>query len=506
MPAKDTNPVVVIGAGAGGMAAALTLCARNIPVVLLEKHASAGGKMRQLHVAGQPFDSGPTVFTMRWVFEALFEQAGLSLSEHLTLTRADLLARHSWAGSEPLDLFADIDQSMAAISAFSSAKEADNYHRFAKKSEQVFNTLNNTFMQTQRPNPVALSLSGGLKGMIDMANTQPFVSLWSSLSRTFDDARLRQLFARYATYCGSSPFKAPATLMLIAHVERAGVWLVEGGMQALASAIINVLDRRGVDIRFGSGVASINTDKGAINSVTLENGETITTRAIVFNGDTQALASGLLGEQAKQACSTRQESSLSAVTRCQYARASGFNLAHHNVFFGNDYADEFESIFNHQTSTDSPTVYLCAQDRGGNAESTHDPLIHERLFSLVNAPACSMSRQSLEKAIEGMHRTLTEQGLSISDELGSTVVTSPDEFNQLFPASEGALYGRPTHGWLGSFKRPGAGSRIRGLYLCGGSVHPGAGVPMAAISGTLAADRLCQDFSWPLAVATTKSV
>jgi len=240
------KPVVVIGAGMGGLAAAMSLAARKVPVILIEKQATAGGKMRQLQVAGQDIDSGPTVFTMRWVFEALFARAGLNFTEHLSLQKAELLARHSWLGSESLDLHAQLDASSQAISEFAGDKDADNYRRFARKTEAVFNTLDESFMRAQRPNPIALSLQGGLRGMLDMANTQPFISLWNSLAKDFHDPRLRQLFARYATYCGSSPFLAPATLMLIAHVEKAGVWMVQGGTtttNSIAYLTVSALQR-----------------------------------------------------------------------------------------------------------------------------------------------------------------------------------------------------------------------------------------------------------------------
>lgn len=450
--------------------------------------------MRQLHVAGRAIDAGPTVFTMRWVFESLFANAGLKLDEYLQLHEAELLARHSWIGSESLDLYPQLEPSMQAISEFASDKDADNYRRFARQTEQVFNTLDMTFMQAQRPNPIALSLSGGLRGMIDMANTRPFVSLWNSLAGSFNDPRLRQLFARYATYCGSSPFKAPATLMLIAHVERAGVWLVEGGMQALANAMASALDTLGVESRYGSGVATINTKDNRVIGVTLDCGETLDASAVIFNGDTQALAKGLLGEHARSACTLRKESSLSAVTHCQVARTSGYELAHHTVFFGDDYKDEFDSVFKQQTLTRRPTVYVCAQDRG-KADHQLTETSHERLFSLVNAPATRLSAKAVTNAVEKLQTTLRLHGLAISDTQGDSIVTSPNDFSDLIPASDGALYGRPTHGWMGSFKRPGARSRLNNLYLCGGSVHPGPGVPMATLSGQLAAQKLCLDRS-----------
>lgn len=478
----------------GGLAAAISLAARKIPVIVLERHATPGGKMRQLFVAGQPLDAGPTVFTMRWVFENLFNQAGLELSEHLKLDKADLLARHSWQGSESLDLFADLAQSMQAISEFAGNAEADNYYRFAKKTEAVFTTLDKNFMRAQRPNPIMLGMSGGLSGMLDMLNTKPFVSLWHSLSKDFNDPRLRQLFARYATYCGSSPFKAPATLMLIAHVEKKGVWMVQGGMHALAKALANTLTSLGGDIRYGQGVARIETSGKRICGVQLDNGEQLETQAVIFNGDTQALASGLLGRSALRACTARSESSLSAVTRCQYAVSRGFQLAHHTVFFGDDYTDEFDSVFERENITENPTVYVCAQDRSGSADTQMAADQHERLFSLINAPARKLTDEERLEAVQKMQNTLDSQGLEIDDEKGQSIVTGPSQFGRLFPASDGALYGRPTHGWMGSFKRPGSRSRVDGLYLCGGSVHPGAGVPMAALSGQLAADSLCHDW------------
>ena len=489
------KPVVVIGAGMGGLAAAMSLAARKVPVILIEKQATAGGKMRQLQVAGQDIDSGPTVFTMRWVFEALFARAGLNFTEHLSLQKAELLARHSWLGSESLDLHAQLDASSQAISEFAGDKDADNYRRFARKTEAVFNTLDESFMRAQRPNPIALSLQGGLRGMLDMANTQPFISLWNSLAKDFHDPRLRQLFARYATYCGSSPFLAPATLMLIAHVEKAGVWMVQGGMQALAKTLENTIKKLGVDVRYGNGVASLDIKNNAIVGVHLDNGEHIATQAVVFNGDTQALATGLLGKPATAASSARSESSLSAVTQCQYACTSGYELAHHTVFFGDDYNDEFDSVFNRKCITKNPTVYVCAQDRSGSRNTHIAKGQHERLFSLVNAPARELSDEEQTEAIERMRHTLGSQGLVIEDEQGHSIVTGPAEFGRLFPASDGALYGRPTHGWMGSFKRPGAKSGVHGLYLCGGSVHPGAGVPMATLSGQLAADQLFKDHS-----------
>lgn len=501
--------VVVVGAGMGGLAATFALAARGVPVTLVERHATPGGRMRQVHVAGRAFDAGPTVFTMRWVFEALFARAGLSLHEHLPLQRADILARHAWVGSEPLDLYPETERSAAAIEAFASARDANNYRVFAAKSEAMFHTLDATFMRAQRPNPLSLGLRAGPGGMPGLLRTEPFSTLWASLARTFEDPRLRQLFARYATYCGSSPFKAPATLMLIAHVERAGVWLVDGGMHALARTLDERVRALGADCRYGTGVARIETAGNRVSRVILDDGESLSADAVVFNGDTAALTTGLLGDTLARATRPRSEASLSALTRCQVARPSGVELAHHTVFFGDDYPDEFDAIFRRRGTTTDPTVYVCAQDRSGgtanhaardaasgaaSGDAGRDAAGHgpERLFALVNAPARPHADHEIEALATRLDETLTRHGLVIDDERGREI-TAPDDFARLFPATDGALYGRPTHGWAGSFARPGSRSRVRGLYLAGGSVHPGAGVPMATLSGQLAADALAAD-------------
>jgi 1-hydroxycarotenoid 3,4-desaturase len=181
--------------------------------------------------------------------------------------------------------------------------------------------------------------------------------------------------------------------------------------------------------------------------------------------------------------------SLSAITWCIRARAEGFPLHHHNVFFAEDYAAEFSAIFQQRQITKLPTVYICAQDRG--ADQGVAAGAEERLLLLINAPADGDTRTfDATEYAPRVWQLLNECGLELGT--GDAVATTPDGFDTLFPASGGALYGRANHGSMASFERPGALSRVPGLCLCGGSVHPGAGIPMAAMSGRLAAARLLQ--------------
>ncbi len=497
---------IVVGAGLGGLAAAVDLARQGLAVTVLERAATPGGKMRAVTADGAAIDAGPTVFTMRWVFESLFADAGARLEERLRLQPAAILARHAWVEDKGdpaarLDLFADVDRSADAIAAFAGSKDAAGYRALVARSKAIHDTLRDTFMAAQKP--TSLSLAARLNFDLGaLWRTAPFTTLWNALGRHIADHRLRQLFARYATYVGASPFRAPATLMLIAHVEQDGVWLVDGGMRRIADALQALAEAHGARFRFNAEAARIETVGGRAAGVSLAEGERLDADAVVFNGDPAALATGLLGDAPRRAAPpTRPEQrSLSAVTWCVRAQTSGFPLKRHTVFFGSDYRDEFaplvERPLDARSISQSPTVYICAQDRGaGDRNDAVDG--RERLLVLINAPAIGdrrpLTASDHAALAERAADLLARCGLRLeggAEALRSGVTTGPQEFHNLFPATGGALYGRATHGPFAAFDRPGAASRLPGLYLCGGGVHPGAGVPMATLSGRLAAARV----------------
>lgn len=476
--------IVVVGAGMGGLAAALSLASRGEEVLVIERARTPGGKMRRLDVAGHAIDGGPTVFTMRWVLEQLFEEAGASLAAHVTLEPLSILARHAWSESERLDLHADLQASADAIGAFSGADEAKRFLAFSAEAKRIYQTLEKPFLCAQRPNPVTLATANGLSGLADMARINPFETMWKGLSRHFRDPRLIQLFGRYATYCGSSPFLAPATLMLVAHVEQAGVWSVRGGMHELALAMDGLARRKGVSLRYGEAVTRIVAPGGSVSAVEVGE-ERIDCSAVIVNADASAVGNGLFGGEVKRAVTPVMpaQRSLSAITWAAVAETTGFPLARHNVFFSRDYAEEFRAL--RTGYPEEPTVYVCAQDREGHAGGP------ERLLLLVNSPANGDHAPARPERVEiAMRARLAECGLRVAWSPEHSLITDPARFDALFPATGGALYGRASHGWMASFQRPAARTAVKGLFLAGGSVHPGPGVPMAMLSGRLAAQSL----------------
>ncbi len=501
--------VVIVGAGVGGLVSAALLASRGLDVTVLESEPTPGGKLRAI----DGIDAGPTVFTMRDVFDQIFDDCGANLNDHLKLTPASTLARHAWGDGSTLDLFADPQASEAAIADFAGAGAAQGYRRFRAEAKRIRTALDRPFLRASKTDPLTLGWRMGLSGFADYCTLRPYTSLWRALGQYFPDPRLRQLFGRYTTYCGSSPFRTPATLMLIADVEAQGVWLVEGGMHRLGSALAALAERAGAKLRYGERVAEILSEGGRAAGILTANGECITADKVIVNADPAALGSGRFGAAAARAVGAMPVAarSLSALVWLAKGTTSSLPLTSHNVFFSDDYRAEFDAIARGEVPA-VPSVYLhlAERQRGGPPSASEVPagvladaptstsltLGEEQSFQIiVNAPpngdAHIYTPQEIETCQSQMLATLGRCGLTLPPT--SLSVLTPNDFERLNPSTGGALYGRASHGWAASFRRQGSRTRMPGLYCVGGSTHPGAGVPMAALSGRLASEALLSD-------------
>ncbi len=484
----DSPKIVVIGAGIGGLAAALRLAHQGCDVTVLDMHSAPGGKMRTVASDAGPVDAGPTVLTMRPVFEGLFTDVGETLGDHLTLEPLTTLARHYWDDGAMLDLDADPAQSLANVTATFGAIAGHEFEAFSARAKRLFDAFDAPMMRTPEPDQWAIT-KAVLRQPGLIPAMAPHRTLAGLLRTSFNDPRLAQLFGRYATYVGGSPYASPAILALIWQAEAQGVWSVKGGMHQLAQTIAKLAQARGATFHYNTPATRITRQNGRINGVQTATGH-FPADMVLFNGDPRALETGLLGDGAKDAVQTQHTTprSLSAFVHAFAAVPEGVALKHHTVFFGHDPKAEFKALAKGEMPTDA-TLYLCAQDHGAVA-----PDALQRFEIIMNGPPVPRDPEKEKPPCQTqIFKRFRDFGLTFSPTQGPEALTTPQGFDALFPASLGSLYGRSPHGMMAAFKRPTARTPVPGLYLCGGGTHPGAGVPMATLSGAHAAAAIMTD-------------
>ncbi|MBC2836634.1 1-hydroxycarotenoid 3,4-desaturase CrtD [Paragemmobacter straminiformis] len=490
---SDPTKAIVIGAGMGGLASAIRLAAAGFAVTVLERAATPGGKARALPSEAGPVDAGPTVLTLRHVFDELFALNGERLDDHVTLIAQTVLARHWWPDGSTLDLTPDRMANADAIRALSGPREAAAFLRFDSLAKDLYDTFQGPVMRAPRPEARAVARAA-LRVPRLWPALLPGLSLDRLLRLHFRDPRLIQLFGRYATYVGGRPAHSPAVLALIWQAEARGVWGVQGGMHRLAAALADLAARMGVTFHYDTGAHRLIRQNGRLTAVQTTKGQAIPCAFCVFNGDPAALSAGLMGNAFTGP--DPAPPSLSAQVWAFAATPAGpraRDLVHHNLFFTADPATEFGPI-GRGRMPEAQTLYLCAEDRLSGFVGTGP----ERFEIILNAPAAlAQSTKDHDLCRTRTFQQLQAMGLTFEPLPATTSLTTPKDFDRLFPGSKGALYGRTPEGAMATFQRPTARTALAGLYLAGGGTHPGAGVPMAALSGKHAVAAILQDRTSP---------
>lgn len=492
--------VVIIGAGIGGLAAATALSAAGLRVTVVERAPTPGGKLRTLVVGGQEIDAGPTVLTSRTALDALFHMVDEEMADHLTLVPATTLGRYFWPGSPHLDIHADRGRTADAIAAFASPKDAAAYQDLCRDAERAHAALDRPFLRGTRPSSgFDLLRRAGFR----TPRLHPTQTFAAAVATRLQDPRLRELFGQFSTEHGTPPRLAPAAALLLAHMRLADTWTIEGGMHRLATALAALAQRAGATLRFETAAREIVVADGRTTGVRLEDDDILTADAVVMNGEPAALAAGLLGAQAVSAGSAPKfpHRSLSAVTWAALADVGDAPLLHHNTFF-NPASRAASDFIENGLLPPEPTVRLCAQDRTNDSpDFARSHFAHnapERFLVLIDAPANgdrrSFSQVEVDQCMQGIRKLLGRCGVTMVP-AAAPIMTSPATFNRLFPASAGALYGPAIRGWSSALRRPGARTKLRGLYLTGGSTHPGPGLGLAALSGLQAAHSVATDLA-----------
>jgi phytoene desaturase len=481
------KPVVIIGAGIGGLSAAIHLAAAGRPVIVFEKNSQVGGKMGQVEVGGYYWDRGPSVITMRHVFEELFATAGRRLDGYLELLPIEPLTRYFYPDGTRLDASRDLTRMAEQIGRIDQ-RDVEGYLAYLAYAARLHRITGPVFIYDRPP-----TWRSFLKVPLgDWLKADGLRTMDQAISSYVRSPQLRQLLGRFATYVGASPYQAPATLNVIAHVElTGGVWYPRGGVYEIARAMRQLAEELGVIIVTGRGVEEIMTEKGQVTGVRLAGGEFQTAAAVVSNLDVTTTYARLLPHQPHRG---PQEPSCSGFILLLGVNKQHPELAHHNIFFSGDYPAEFRAIFQEGRPPAEPTVYLAISAK---SDPGHAPPGGENWFVLVNAPPLGDAYDWTEEAAgyrDLVLERLAGSGYDVRDHIQVERIWTPLDLAQDSGAWRGALYGASSNSRLAAFRRPHNRAKgIPGLYFAGGTTHPGGGVPMVTLSGRAAAQLLVED-------------
>ncbi len=490
-----SKTVVVIGAGIGGLSAAIRLAAAGQRVIVLEKNAAVGGKMGEVLRAGFRWDTGPSVITMHHVFEDLFRAAGRRLEDYIELLPVEPLTRYFYPDGTVLDVTRDLARMVEQIRRLDE-HDVEGYLAYLSYVARLHRVTGPAFIYGAPPTWRTVTQVA----LADALRLEPWLTMDAAIRRYVRSPHLRQLLGRFATYVGGSPFRAPATLNVIAHVElNEGIWYPRGGIYAIAAVLERLARELGVTIRTGCAVKQIHVSAASrATGVILADGEQIAADAVLSNVDVAHTLTNLLPRPAvdlrQLRAITRADPSCSGFILLLGVRGEFPQLAQHNIFFSADYRREFDDIFRRGVPPDEPTVYIAITAK---ADPDHAPAGHENWFVLVNAPAAGPGFD-WERGKAGYRdrvlATLARFGLDVRDRLVAEEVFTPADLARQTGSWRGALYGASPNSALAAFRRPPVRDpRVAGLYYAGGTTHPGGGVPMVILSGRLAAQTIVDD-------------
>ena len=491
--ARSAPPVVVVGAGIGGLSAAIRLAAAGRRVIVCEQNRTVGGKMGQVTAAGFRWDTGPSVITMRPVFEELFARAGRRLEDYVDLVPVEPLTRYFYPDGTVLDATTDLATMAQQIQAL-DPHDVEGYLDFLAYAARLHRITGPVFIYDRPP-----TLRSFRRVPVhEWFQVDPWLTVDQAVRRRVRSPHLRQLLNRFATYVGASPFQAPATLAVIAHVElTGGVWYPKGGIYAIAQAMARLAGELGVEIRVDCPVQEIAVAGGRVQGVRLAGGATLPAAAVVANVDVTTVYQRLLPAAVAapgRRRLARVEPSCSGYVLLLGIQGSHPQLAHHNIFFCQDYVREFDDIFRRGVPPSAPTVYVAITSK---SDPSHAPAGCENWFVLVNAPALGphFDWQTQEDGCRArVLDALAGFGLDVRSRIVAEARLTPEDIARLTGAWRGALYGISSNQALNAFRRPhNRCPHVHGLYFAGGTTHPGGGVPMVTLSGKVAAELLMED-------------
>ncbi|CAB4644839.1 unannotated protein [freshwater metagenome] len=483
--------IVVIGAGMGGMTSAARLARGGHEVAIYEASDQVGGKCRTEWIGRVAFDTGPSLLTLPAVYKDFFQRTGKPMGMVCPIETVNPAFDYRFADGSRVQ-FANLSrkETLDSITKSFGEQASGQWDQIMRRAEAMWDVSRGPFVESELNSP--LTLLKRLTFFRDLLIIAPWKSLRTHADEILMDQRLRFIMDRYATYSGSDPRKAPAVLSTIAFVEESfGAWHVKGGLGNLALEVHQRAKDVGVSFHLNSPVAQIISVKGKATGIVLASGERVDADVIIANADASLVYNKLISGNNRVLKRVRRNIARADVSVAGFSLLLGMRkddndgMNHHTVLFPKNYDAEFDSIFKEGKPVARPTIYICAPK---------DPLMSkdenlEGWFVLVNAPTHGSFDWSdddfNQKYANQIIDQIEETGIEIRSRLETITVRTPADLESQTLAPGGAIYGTSSNGARAAFLRAKNRSPIKGLYLVGGSAHPGGGLPLVGISADL---------------------
>ncbi len=479
---------VVIGSGIAGLAASIRLAAKGFNVTVFEAGSEPGGKMGEKSILGYRFDTGPSVFTMPHLIDELFELCGKNPRDYFNYKKLDPVFNYFYEDGTTISAPHGAEKFAEEIAAKTSEKK-ETVLDYLAACETKYKLTHKVFLERSLHKPGNYLNYETLNGIVNFRKIQAFKTMNDANHRHFKDPRVVQLFNRYASYNGSNPFHATATLNVIPFIEIGmGAYFPEGGMYAVISSLFKLAQEQGVEFKFNTMVTGIITSNGKATGVrTAETAYSFD--VVVSNMDVFNTYQDLIPDVPKPKLTLRQPKSSSVIVFYWGIMKAFPQLGLHNIFFSRSDKEEFNYIFEKNRIFADPTIYLNISSKSNAADA---PEGCENWFVMVTVPNNSgqdwdrFVRQTKKNVLAKLETFLNTDLKSL---IGCESILDPRRIETETSSAFGAVFGNASNSPYSAFLRhPNFSSKIKNLYFCGGSVHPGPGIPLCLLSAKITAD------------------
>ncbi|MEO5910159.1 MAG: 1-hydroxycarotenoid 3,4-desaturase CrtD [Pelobium sp.] len=481
---------IIIGSGIAGIASAIRLAAKGYQTDVFEANPYPGGKLTELKLGDFRFDAGPSLFTMPQYVDELFLLAGKNPKDYFTYQKLDEVCRYFWDDGTCLNATSDIDKFAKEI-ADNTSSSAQEIKKFFKKSSTIYDITHEVFLEKSLHQLSTYLRLNTAKSFLRFHEIDAFRTMASANASFFNDPKMVQYANRFATYNGSSPYLAPATLNVIPHLEQNfGAYFPKNGMHDITLSLVKLAEDLGVKFHYEKPVDEIIVENKKVKGIMVD-GNFIESSLVISNMDVYFTYKKLMKDESQPKKILKQERSSSALIFYWGIKREFKQLGLHNIFFSNNYKEEFEHIFTSKTIYNDPTVYINISSK---IKTDDAPENAENWFTMINVPNNigqnwedfkQQARENIIKKINDNLKVDIEELIVVEDVLDPVLIESRTS------SYRGSLYGTSSNNQFAAFLRHANFSKkIKGLYFTGGSVHPGGGIPLALLSAKIVSEMI----------------